>query len=248
MNASSSFSRKLAIALIVCAVFGTEVSYHFTLESRFEAIEQKLAQSTAAVQQMQDSIDTLSTSKTQTVAGLNRQIEALQSSFAPLGKMSHEQMDALSQVRQEIVTLQQAQTEQVEAQKKLSTGITQLETARNEARLAAAASSPAPVPAPAPSANVAVPAATPSAEQAPAPTVPAPTAVANPAAVPSASSASSAHVLFQFPGAFSKSTQVALLPSASNTRDAMDVRPADDTSADTFRSVRALPVDGSLAR
>jgi septal ring factor EnvC (AmiA/AmiB activator) len=229
MNASPSFSRKLAIALIVCAVFGTEVSYHFTLESRFEAIEQKLAQSTAAVQQMQDSIDTLSTSKTQTVAGLNRQIEALQSSFAPLGKMSHEQMDALSQVRQEIVTLQQAQTEQVEAQKKLSTGITQLETARNEARLVAAAASPAP-------------------EAAPAATVPAPATVATPAAVPSTSSASSAHALFQFPGAFSKSTKVALLPAASNTSDAMDVRPADDASGDTFRSVRALPVDGSIAR
>jgi len=233
MNAQSNFSRKLAIVLIILAVFGTEISYHFTLESRFDLIEQKLQQNTVAMQQMQDSIDTLSSSKTETLTSLNKQIEALQSSFEPLGKMSREQTDALAQVRQEVATLQQAQSQQVDAQKQLSTGIAQLEKAREEARRAAAAAAAAPAP---------VPAVT---------TVPAPAAAVPPSApvaTPSSSSADTSRTLMQFPGAFSHPTKIAMLPAAANTDDAVDVRPADAASDDTFRSVRALPVNQSIAR
>ena len=233
MNAQSNFSRKLAIVLIILAVFGTEISYHFTLESRFDLIEQKLQQNTVAMQQMQDSIDTLSSSKTETLTSLNKQIEALQSSFEPLGKMSREQTDALAQVRQEVATLQQAQSQQVDAQKQLSTGIAQLEKAREEARRAAAAAAAAPAP---------VPAVT---------TVPAPAAAVPPSApvaTPSSSSADTSRTLMQFPGAFSHPTKIAMLPAAANTDDAVDVRPTDAASDDTFRSVRALPVNQSIAR
>lgn len=233
MNAQSNFSRKLAIVLIILAVFGTEISYHFTLESRFDLIEQKLQQNTVAMQQMQDSIDTLSSSKTETLTSLNKQIEALQSSFEPLGKMSREQTDALAQVRQEVATLQQAQSQQVDAQKQLSTGIAQLEKAREEARRAAAAAAAAPAP---------VPAVT---------TVPAPAAAVPPSApvaTPSSSSADTSRTLMQFPGAFSHPTKIAMLPAAANTEDAVDVRPTDAASDDTFRSVRALPVNQSIAR
>ena len=250
MNPHSSFSRKLAIVLIISAVFGTEISYHFTLESRFDAIEQKLQQDTMAMQQMQDSLDTLSSSKTQTLAGLNKQVEALQSSFEPLGKMSREQTDALSQVRQEIVTLQAAQNEQVDAQKKLSTGIAQLEKAHSDARLAAAAAAVQPA-ASAPAINPPVPVSPAPAPvvTAPSPTPPAPAAtpVSSPASA-SAPAGSTAHALFQFPGAFSHPTKIALLPAAPNTSDAVDLRPADAATGDTFRSVRALPVDSSIAR
>jgi hypothetical protein len=243
MNTQSPFSRKLAIVLIVCAVLGTEISYHFTLETRFDLIEQKLQQDTVAMQQMQDSIDTLSSSKTETLAGLNKQVVALQSSFAPLGKMSHEQTDALAEVRQEIGTLQQAQNEQIDAQKKLSTGIAQMEKAREDARVAAAA---APSPAvTAPVAPVATAAPVPvSSDSTPSVALPAPA----PDSAPASPSPAAAHALFQFPGAFSHAAKVALLPAAPNTSDAMDVRPADPAAGDTFRSVRALPVDGSIAR
>jgi len=74
MNAS--FSRKLAVMLIICAVVGTEISYHFTLESRFDAIEEKLQQDTVAMQQMQDSLDTLESSKTATLSDLNKKAAA----------------------------------------------------------------------------------------------------------------------------------------------------------------------------
>jgi TolA-binding protein len=237
MNAQSNFSRKLAIVLIILAVFGTEISYHFTLESRFDLIEQKLQQNTVAMQQMQDSIDTLSSSKTETLTSLNKQIEALQSSFEPLGKMSREQTDALAQVRQEVATLQQAQSQQVDAQKQLSTGIAQLEKAREEARRAAAAAAAAPAPVPA---VTTVPA--------PAVAVPPSAPVATPVAAPSSSSADTSRTLMQFPGAFSHPTKIAMLPAAANTDDAVDVRPTDAASDDTFRSVRALPVNQSITR
>jgi hypothetical protein len=250
MNPESTFSRKLAIVLIICAVVGTEISYHFTLESRFDAIEQKLQQDTVAMRQMQDSMDTLSSSKTETLAGLNKQVEALQSSFAPLGKMSREQTNAMSQVRQEIVVLQQAQTQQVDAQKQLSTGIAQLEKARNDAR-AAAAQAPA------------VPPVTPAVFTQPAAAVtPTPTPVPVTVAAPSDSGlpmpdpgavAVSAPALVApralpvEPARLHHSTKIALLPSAPNTSDAMDVRQAD-SSSDTFRSVRAVPVGDSIER
>jgi hypothetical protein len=254
MNPESSFSRKLAIALIVCAVVGTEISYHFTLESRFDAIEQKLQQDTVAMRQMQDSLDTLSSSKTQTLAGLNKQVEALQSSFEPLGKMSREQTDAMSQVRQEIAVLQQAQNKQVDAQKQLSTGIAQLEKARNDARAAAAlvpavapvapavftqpatAATPAPIPVPV--------TAAPASESEPFVTSPSTDSV-----VPVPASALVApRALPVVPSTTRHSTKIALLPSAPNASDAMDLRPADSSSGDTFRSVRAVPVGDSIAR
>jgi septal ring factor EnvC (AmiA/AmiB activator) len=238
MNAQTNFSRKLAIALIVLAVFGTEISYHFSLESRFDQIEQKLEQDTVAMQQMQDSIDTLSTSKTETLAGLNKQVEALQSSFEPLGKMSREQTDALSQVRQEVTTLQQAQTQQTNAQKDLSTGIAQLKKAGDEARRAAAAAAAATPPAAPTSAP------SPAVTTSPAPTTP----PAAPAAAPSSSSADTSHALLQIPGAFSHPTKIAMLPASANTDDAVDVRPADASSDDSFRSVRALPVNQPIER
>jgi TolA-binding protein len=242
MNSESTFSRKLAIVLIILAVFGTEISYHFTLEARFDVIEQKLQQDTVARQQMQESLDTLSASKTETVAGLNKQIEALQSSFEPLGKMSKDQTDALSQVRQEIVVLQQAQNQQVDAQKMLASGIQQLEKTRTQPPVVIAPA-PAPVAVPAPAA-----AASPITTSTPAST-PAPAANPAPASAsaPSTPSEGASHALFQFPGAYSQSTKIALLPAAPNTSDAVDVRSAD-SSGDTFRSVRALPVNASIAR
>ena len=58
--------RKIALGLIICAVLGTEISYHFTLESRFVAIEEKLQQDTAAMQEMQQSLDALTASNSAT--------------------------------------------------------------------------------------------------------------------------------------------------------------------------------------
>jgi TolA-binding protein len=239
MNSESTFSRKLAIALIILAVFGTEISYHFTLESRFDVIEQKLQQDTVALQQMQDSLDTLASSKTETLAGLNKQIEALQSSFEPLGKMSHDQTDALSQVRQEIVVLQQAQNQQVDAQKMLATGIKQLEKTRSQPPVVVAPA-PAAIPAPAPASTAnSVPTPPPAANPVPTPAS---------ASVPPSPTGATAHALFQFPGAYSQSTKIALLPAAPNTSDAVDIRQADSSSDSTFPSVRALPVNASISR
>lgn len=251
MNPESSFSRKLAIVLIVCAVFGTEISYHFTLESRFDAIEQKLQQDTVAMRTMQNTLDTLSSSKTQTLAGLNKQVEALQSSVEPIGKTAREQTDALAQVRQEIAALQQAQNQQLDAQKKLSSGITQLEKLRNNAaHLAAATPSAVPVqpavytaPAPATAAPT-TPAST--------PVTAAPAPVALPASTPTAGILPPANAakqsLMQDPGAFARSSKIAMLPVAPDTGEAVNVRQIDSSASDTFRSVRAFPVGSTITR
>jgi septal ring factor EnvC (AmiA/AmiB activator) len=239
MNAS--FSRKLAVALIICAVVGTEISYHFTLESRFDAIEEKLQQDTVAMQQMQDSLDTLESSKTATLSDLNKQLASLQSSFEPLGKTSQAQADTLTQLRQQITTLQQAQGGQQDAQKKLSDYLTQLEAnvKKASAEAEAAAAKPAPV-APAPAA----PAATTS-------SVPAP----QPAPLPPSSASSSD--LMSSPGAVShpavyvplraQPAKAVLTPTAPRADTAMDLRPADPTvNTDTSKALRALPVGALL--
>lgn len=246
MNPESSFSRKLAIVLIVCAVFGTEISYHFTLESRFDAIEQNLQRDTVAMRTMQNTLDTLSSSKTQTLAGLNKQVEALQSSVEPIGKTTREQTDALAQVRQEIAALQQAQNQQLDAQKKLSSGITQLENLRNNAaHLAAVPVQPAVYTAPAPAiAAPTTPAST--------PVTAAPAPVALPASTPTAGSLPPANTtqqsLMQDPGAFARSSKIAMLPVTPNASEAVNVRQIDSSASDTFRSVRAFPVGSTITR
>jgi septal ring factor EnvC (AmiA/AmiB activator) len=238
MNAT--FSRKLAVVLIICAVVGTEISYHFTLESRFDAIEEKLQQDTVAMQQMQDSLDTLESSKTATLSDLNKQLATLQSSFEPLGKTSQAQADTLSQLRQQITTLQQAQGGQQDAQKKLSDYLTQLEANVKKASAEAeAAAKPAPV-APAPAAPSATTISVPASQPAPLP--------------PSSASSSD---LMSSPGAVShpaiyvpllaQPAKAVLTPTAPRADTAMDLRPADPTvNTDTSKALRALPVGASL--
>jgi TolA-binding protein len=237
MNAS--LSRKIALGLIILAVLGTEISYHFTLETRFDAIEEKLQQDTTAMQQMQDSIDAMAASKTESISGLNRQLTTLQSTFEPLGKMSKNQADALEQLRAQIATLQQAQSGQQDAQKKLSDYIAQLETSVKKNRAEAEAAK-TPVSAP-----VSVPIA-----PAPAPTttLSAPTAQPIPAAaVPNASATD----LIATPGAVAHPHELAsdspraqvATPAAPAAVAGVTLRTDDN---DTSHSRRALPVGASL--
>jgi TolA-binding protein len=246
---SADFSRKLAVVLIICAVVGTEVSYHFTLESRFDVIEQKLQQDNVAMQQMQDSLDTLESSKTATLADLNKQLASLQSSFEPLGKNSQAQADTLTQLRQQITTLQQAQSGQQDAQKKLSDYLTQLEANMKKASAEAEAAAVKPAPAPVPVMPVPyVPAVVPATTTA--------TPIPQPASVP-ASSASSGD-LMSSPGVVShpmayvpllpQPPKAVLKPTAPSADTAMELRPADPTAnIDTSKALRALPVGASLS-
>jgi len=243
---SVDFTRKLAVVLIICAVVGTEISYHFTLESRFDAIEQKLQQDNVAMQQMQDSLDTLESSKTASLSDLNKQLASLQSSFEPLGKNSQAQADTLTQLHQQIATLQQAQSGQQDAQKKLSDYLTQLEA--NVKKASAEAEAAAAKPAPAPVVPVMpVPAVIPATTTA--------TPPPQPASVP-ASSASSTD-LMSSPGVVSHPmAYVPLLPQPPRailkptgpSAGAMELRPADAASTtDTSKALRALPVGASLS-
>jgi TolA-binding protein len=135
----ASWTRRFALVLIIGALAGTAVSFHLTLESRFAGLEEKSAQQTAALQAMQESLDTIESSKNETLSGLNKQLTSLQSSFEPLGKTSQAQADALNRVRQQLAGLQKAQDDQQDAQKKFSAYLTQLETAVKKARADAAA-------------------------------------------------------------------------------------------------------------
>ena len=105
MNKTSSAS--WALILIAVALAGAGISYHFTLESRFASIEQKLDQTSSALVQYQSSQETIVSSKAETLNNLNKQVDALQSSLEPLGKAIREQTEALSDIRKQIASLQQ---------------------------------------------------------------------------------------------------------------------------------------------
>ncbi len=224
----ASLSRKIALGLIILAVLGTEISYHFTLETRFDAIEEKLQQDTVAMQQMQETIDTLAASKSESLNGLNRQLTALQSTFEPLGKTSKSQADALEQLRAQITSLQQAQSGQQDAQKKLSDYIAQLETTVKKARTEAAAKPtmvpPLSVPiAPAPTATLSAPPVQPSSAP----------------ATPNASASD----LITTPGAVAHPREMASDSPRAQAVAGLLLR-SDD--ADTVHSHRALPVGAAM--
>ena len=143
-----------ALILIAIALAGAGISYHFTLESRFATIEQKLDQNTVALQQYQISQDTVLSSKAEALTALSKEVDDLQTTFAPLGKATHEQTSSLDDLRKQIASLQQAQQAQQDAQKKLSDYTSQL-TLLKQSALAQSTPSVAPAPAPAPAASAA---------------------------------------------------------------------------------------------
>ncbi len=246
----ASASRTLAVILIAFALLGTEFSYHFTLESRFDAIEDKLQQNSLAIQQFQSSVDTLSSSKTETLAELNKEVVALQSSFGPLGKATQAQTDSLAQLHQQIATLQQAQDDQLNAQKKLFGSVAQLEKAHLKVHLET--DQPPVVAAPAPAtAPVSAPAPAPETVSAPAP-------ASVPPAPPAAAPAHAALLNH-------RAAVAALHPAPSANEDSLDLRSdengdgalpspgmmasrqTDAAEGETFPSVRALPVATSMS-
>jgi peptidoglycan hydrolase CwlO-like protein len=143
MNKTTSMNG--ALILIAVALAGAGVSYHFTLQSRFAAIEQKLDQNSVALQQYQAAQETLATSKLDTLNNLSKEIDTLQASLTPLGQATHEQTDSLAEMHKEIATLQQSQQAQQDAAKKLADYATQLDKMKRDiqaAQLAAPASAP----------------------------------------------------------------------------------------------------------
>jgi ABC-type transporter Mla subunit MlaD len=133
MNKTTSMN--WALILIAVALAGAGVSYHFTLESRFVLIEQKLDQNALALQQFQIAQETLVSSKTDTLNTLNnlsKEIDGLQGSLEPLGKTTHEQTDSLSEIHKQIALLQQSQQAQQDAQKKLADYAVQLDRIKRD--------------------------------------------------------------------------------------------------------------------
>ncbi len=135
MNKNSS---SWALILIALALTGAGVSYHFTLESRFAAIEQKLDQNSVALQQYQIAQETAVSAKSEALNRLSKEVDALQASMEPLGKTTHEQNDSLSDIRKQVASLQQSQQTQVDAQKKLADYATQLDKIRHDVQAQAA--------------------------------------------------------------------------------------------------------------
>ena len=212
MNTSTASS---AMILITVALAGAGVSYHFTLESRFSAIEQKLEQNSVALQQYQISQDTIFSSKTEALNSLSKEVDALQASLAPLGKATHEQTDSLADIRKQVTSLQQSQQAQQDAQKKLADYASQLEKIKHDAQVQ---SIPPSVP---------IPTAAPAQAPAPAPVTsnPAPAqAPVVPAIIPKVSV---------------NSTPLPVTPRADSA--VVDLRPAE-TTLTVATSVRALPV------
>ena len=163
MNKTSS----IALILIAVALLGAGVSYHLTLDSRFASIEQKLDQNTIAMQQFEIAQETLTT-KAETLNTLNKEVENLQTSLAPLGKATREQTDSLDDMHKQIASLEAAAQTQQDAQKKLADYAAQLDKIKHDIASASQPVLVAPVshvvPAP-----VTAPAETPITVSAPAP-------------------------------------------------------------------------------
>ena len=157
MNQQKTSSTNWALILIAVALAGAGVSYHFTLESRFAAIEQKLDQDSVALQQYQIAQETNTSSKTDALANLSKEVDALQASLDPLGKATREQTDAMADIRKQVASLQQSQQNQQDAQKKLSDYAAQLNKIQHDIQTQTAppATPPAPAPAPAPAPSAA---------------------------------------------------------------------------------------------
>jgi uncharacterized protein YgfB (UPF0149 family) len=154
MNQNKSTSTSWALILITIAVVGAGISYHFTLESRFAAIEQKLDQNSLALQQYQASQETIVSSKAQALDNLNKEVDTLQASLGPLGKATQEQTESLTDLRKQIASLQQSQQAEQDTQKKLSDYAGQLEKIKHDiqaqaSQVAAPTVTPAPVTSPA---------------------------------------------------------------------------------------------------
>ena len=145
MNLRKTTSTNWALAVIAVALAGAGISYHFTLESRFASIEQKLDQTSTALQQYQISQENIFSSKTEALNNLNKQVDALQSSLEPLGKAIREQTESLSEIRKQIASLQQSQQVQQEAQKKLSDYAGQIEKSRRDVQIHSAQTPSLPV-------------------------------------------------------------------------------------------------------
>jgi Skp family chaperone for outer membrane proteins len=154
MNQQKSTSTSWALILIAVAIAGAGISYHFTLESRFASIEQKLDQNSLALQEYQASQETIFSSKTETLNNLNKEVDALQSSLEPLGKSTREQTESLSEIRKQVASLQQSQQAQQDAQKKLSDYAGQLEKIKHDIQVQS-------TPTPPPSVPISTPAASP---------------------------------------------------------------------------------------
>ena len=120
MNQHKTTSPNWALILIAIALAGAGISYHFTLESRFASIEQKLDQNSLALQQYQASEESVLTSKTEALDNLGKEVDSLQASLTPLGKETRDQTQSLSEIRKQVASLLQSQQTQQDAQKKLS--------------------------------------------------------------------------------------------------------------------------------
>lgn len=215
MNAEKNNPTSWPLILIAIALVGAGISYHFTLESRFATIEQKLDQNSTALQQYQTSQETISSSKTAALDNLSKEVDALQASLKPLGNATAEQTQSLADIRKQIGSLQQLQQNQQDAQKKLADYASQLEKIKHDAQVQ---SIPPSVP---------IPTAAPAQAPAPAPVTsnPAPAqAPVVPAIIPKVSV---------------NSTPLPVTPRADSA--VVDLRPAE-TTLTVATSVRALPV------
>jgi DNA-binding protein H-NS len=168
MNKTASWP----LILIALALAGAGVSYHFTLESRFASIEQKLDQNSAALLQYQVSQETILSSKAAALDNLSKELDTLQTSLKPLGNATKEQTESLTEIHKQIASLQASQQSQQDAQKKLADYAAQLDKVKHD--LQAVQSAPAPV---------STPTAAPASAEAPA-TAPHPSSASVPPALP----------------------------------------------------------------
>ena len=255
-----------ALVLIALAMAGAGVSYHFTLESRFAALDQKLEQNAVALQQCEITQETAASSKADALANLSKEVDTLQTSLAslaPLGKATQDQTASLAEIRKQIAAIQQAQDSQQETQKKIADYAGQLQQIKHDVAVQAVKSTPAanvvlapapvaekpaapkpmpvvekPAPTPAPIVEKPAPAAKPVAAT-PGPIAPVP---ANPVEMPPAPVAYPVALPVVAPRASAVEAPVAL-PVTPRADNAVDIRP-DESVRTTGVTVRVVPIAG----
>jgi TolA-binding protein len=211
------------LILIAVALTGAGVSYHFTLDSRFTALEQKLDQNSVALQQYQIAQETTISSKVAALNTLSKEVDVLQASLTPLGKVTKDQTDSLAEIRRQISSLGQLQQAQQDAQKKLADYAGQLEKIKHDIQMREAEASATAPPTP--------------------PSVPLPAPASTPIrGAPTAGT--------EIPSAHASAADVKPPVSPRTESSAVDLRPAEITVVrdNAARAMPvALPVDNSLS-
>ncbi len=99
-------SSTLALGLMLCAFSGAGISYHLTLDSRLQQMEQKSEQTTQTLNALQTVQEESAVSRSEDYSKTCRQLDELRRSIEPLTRASQEHEGSLADIKRQISGIQ----------------------------------------------------------------------------------------------------------------------------------------------